>query len=61
MTWLRVSVFGLEDHALFSAGAYGVLKDMSILRGAKNDEYWQSLREGHDPKTQTLLLYGINL
>tara|TARA_B100002019_G_scaffold292690_1_gene316698 strand:+ start:1520 stop:4954 length:3435 start_codon:yes stop_codon:yes gene_type:complete len=44
-------ISGLEDHALLSAGAYGVLKDMSILRGAKNDEYWQSLREGHDPKT----------
>jgi hypothetical protein len=44
-------ISGLEDHSLLSAGAYGVLKDMSILRGAKNDEYWQMLREGHDPKT----------
>jgi len=44
-------ISSLEDHSLLSSGAYGVLKDMSILRGAKNDDYWQSLREGHDPKT----------
>jgi len=42
---------GLEDHALLSAGAYGFLKDMSVVRGAKNDEYWEQLRQGHDPKT----------
>jgi hypothetical protein len=41
----------LQDHALLSAGAYDTLKDMTILRGARNDEYWQRLREGYDPKT----------
>ena len=42
---------GLEDHALLSAGAYGFLKDMSLVRGAKNDEYWERLRQGHEPAT----------
>lgn len=41
---------GLESHGLLSAGAYGVLKDGAILRGARNDDYWQQLREGYDPK-----------
>ena len=41
----------LQDHALLSSGAYANLKDMSVLRGARNDEYWQRLREGYDPKT----------
>lgn len=43
-------VGGLESHGLLSAGAYGVLKDMSTLRGARNDPYWQQLREGYDPQ-----------
>tara|TARA_B100000579_G_scaffold437395_1_gene466545 strand:- start:173 stop:3571 length:3399 start_codon:yes stop_codon:yes gene_type:complete len=42
---------GLEDHALLSAGAYGFLKDMSLVRGARNDEYWEKLRQGHNPNT----------
>jgi DNA-directed RNA polymerase beta' subunit len=41
---------GLETHGLISSGAYGVLKDMSLVRGAKNDDYWQQLRSGYDPK-----------
>jgi DNA-directed RNA polymerase subunit beta len=41
---------GLEAHALLSAGATGVLKDMTLVRGAKNDDYWQQLRSGYDPK-----------
>lgn len=41
---------GLETHGLLSSGAYGVLKDMSLVRGAKNDDYWQQLRSGYDPK-----------
>jgi len=41
---------GLETHALLSAGAYGVLRDMSTLRGQRNDEYWRALRSGHEPK-----------
>ena len=44
-------ISNLQDHALLSAGAYDTLKDMTILRGARNDEYWQRLREGYDPKT----------
>lgn len=41
---------GLEAHALMSAGAYGVLKDMATLRGQKNDEFWRALRSGHEPR-----------
>jgi len=41
---------GLETHGLLSSGAYGVLKDMALVRGAKNDDYWQQLRSGYDPK-----------
>lgn len=41
---------GLETHGLLSSGAYGVLKDMTLVRGAKNDDYWQQLRSGYDPK-----------
>lgn len=41
---------GLETHGLLSSGSYGVLKDMSLVRGARNDDYWQQLRMGYDPK-----------
>jgi DNA-directed RNA polymerase subunit beta len=41
---------GLETHGLLSSGSYGVLKDMSVLRGARNDDYWHQLRSGYDPK-----------
>lgn len=41
---------GMETHALMSAGAYGVLKDMATLRGQKNDEFWRALRAGHEPR-----------
>jgi DNA-directed RNA polymerase beta subunit len=40
---------GLETHGLLSSGAYGILKDMSLVRGARNDDYWQQLRMGYDP------------
>ena len=50
---------GLETHGLLSSGAYGMLKDMSLLRGAKNDDYWQQLRSGYDPKMpDTPLVYN---
>jgi DNA-directed RNA polymerase beta' subunit len=41
---------GLETHGLLSSGAYGVLKDSTLVRGARNDDYWQQLRSGYDPK-----------
>jgi len=41
---------GLETHGLLSSGAYGVLKDMALVRGARNDDYWHQLRSGYDPK-----------
>ena len=41
---------GLETHGLLSSGGYGVLKDMTLVRGARNDDYWHQLRSGYDPK-----------
>lgn len=41
---------GLEAHSLLSSGAYNVLREVSTLRGQRNDEYWRMLRQGNDPK-----------
>lgn len=40
---------GLENTALLSAGAYEFIKDGLQLRGQKNDEYWQAVRNGETP------------
>jgi hypothetical protein len=44
---LRLS--GLESSGLLSAGAYGVLREGATLRGAQNDQYWRTLRQGYEP------------
>lgn len=41
---------GLETHSLLSAGAYKTLREGSTLRGARNDEYWRTLRSGYRPR-----------
>lgn len=41
---------GLTTHALLSAGAYNFLRDAATVRGSRNDDYWRSLRQGHEPK-----------
>jgi hypothetical protein len=41
---------GLESHSLLSAGAYKTLREGATLRGARNDEYWRSLRQGYAPR-----------
>jgi len=40
----------LELNAMLSSGAYATMREGSTLRGAKNDEYWRLLRQGHTPK-----------
>ena len=40
----------LELSALLSSGAYATMREGSTLRGAKNDAYWRSLRQGHAPQ-----------
>lgn len=41
---------GLEVHALLSAGAYENVREGATLRGQRNDEFWQQVRSGHQPK-----------
>ena len=40
---------GLETTALMAHGAYATLREGSTLRGQKNDNYWQLLRQGYRP------------
>jgi len=40
---------GLEVAAMQSSGAYHNLREMSTLRGQRNFDYWQQLRQGQDP------------
>lgn len=40
---------GLESAGLLAAGAYGVLREGSVLRGSRNDDYWRKLRAGQTP------------
>lgn len=40
---------GLETTSLLSSGAYATLREASTLRGARNDEYWRTLRAGYKP------------
>ena len=40
---------GLESTALMASGAYNILREGATLRGAKNDNYWRSLRSGYKP------------
>lgn len=46
-------VGGLELSALISSGATNVLRDFKLVRGQRNDEYWQQLRMGGKPKPPT--------
>lgn len=46
-------VGGLELNALVSSGATNVLRDFKLVRGQRNDEYWQTLRTGGTPKIPT--------
>ena len=41
---------GLERMAMMSSGAYANLREGSTLLGARNDEYWRSLRKGENPR-----------
>jgi DNA-directed RNA polymerase subunit beta len=41
---------GLESTSLLSSGAYATLREASTLRGARNDDYWRSLRSGYTPR-----------
>lgn len=41
---------GLEINALLSSGAYNVTREVSTLRGQKNDDYWRQLRMGYEPQ-----------
>jgi hypothetical protein len=41
---------GLESNSLLSSGAYNVLREGSTLRGSRNDDYWRTLRMGHEPQ-----------
>jgi len=44
-------VGGMEIQALVSHGATEVLRDMKMIKGQKNDEYWRMLKLGYSPKT----------
>lgn len=46
-------VGGLELNALVSSGATNVLRDFKLVRGQRNDEYWQTIRTGGQPKIPT--------
>jgi len=39
----------LEVAALLSHGAFHNLKDASLIRGQKNDDYWRRVMSGYDP------------
>jgi hypothetical protein len=41
---------GMEVAALVSHGVPEVLKDMKLVKGQKNDEYWRQLKMGRTPK-----------
>ena len=41
---------GMEVAALVSHGVPEVLKDMKLIKGQKNDEYWRQLKMGRIPK-----------
>lgn len=41
----------LELGALLSHGAYQSIRDASIIRGQKNEEYWRQLMSGYTPAT----------
>lgn len=43
----RISL--LDANAILSAGATGVLRDASVVRGQKNDQYWAQFMQGHTP------------
>lgn len=43
-------VSGLEGDAMRSSGAVHNLREMSVLRGAYNPEYWQHVRKGIKPR-----------
>jgi DNA-directed RNA polymerase subunit beta len=41
---------GLESAGLLSAGAYNFMRDGATVRGTRNDNYWRTLRMGHQPE-----------
>ncbi len=38
---------GLENLAIIAGGGYGVLREMSTLRGQKHDEFWRRYKAGY--------------
>lgn len=50
---------GLENYATLSSGAYGIMRDNTSIRGAKNHEYWKAMREGKPlPKPGTPFVFN---
>lgn len=43
----RISI--MDVNALLSHNALGVLKDVSQVRGQRNEDYWLAYMQGHDP------------
>ena len=41
----------MEIQALLGHGATEVLKDMKLIKGQRNDEFWRQLKLGYTPKT----------
>ena len=39
----------LENNAILSHGAHAVLRDASLIRGQRNDEYWANFIQGNPP------------
>jgi hypothetical protein len=39
----------LDSNALLSHGAYNVLRDVKLVKGQRNDDYWLSFMQGHRP------------
>jgi len=47
-------VSNMEQNALLSHGATGVLRDAQVVRGQRNDDFWRAFRMGYTPPSPSV-------